>query len=207
MSAPQSTGAEERLNNEDNPAAEDKSIESGEGATNSSSSGAESGSAPPSTPVKEAAAPPLTPSQPAPFVYDPNKITLKFIFANRDGIHVIVDFKPTDTIGVVKGALLSMWPDELPDCSGGDKIRLVCMGKGMLSPDTKSISSLDVPVFKTHATPVNVAVKPEYIDTPGKHSSPKKSSPRVPGGGGHNPDRAGTGGADAGSSGCSCVIS
>ncbi len=45
------------------------------------------------------------------FHYDPNKITLKFIFANRDGLHVILECNPTDTIGEVKGALLSMWPE------------------------------------------------------------------------------------------------
>uniref|UniRef100_A0A6U6KZG2 UBL3-like ubiquitin domain-containing protein n=1 Tax=Odontella aurita TaxID=265563 RepID=A0A6U6KZG2_9STRA len=48
---------------------------------------------------------------PPPFVDDPSKITLRFIFANRDGLSVTVDLKPTDTVGEVKGALLSMWPD------------------------------------------------------------------------------------------------
>mmetsp|Transcript_4890 Transcript_4890/g.11161 ORF Transcript_4890/g.11161 Transcript_4890/m.11161 type:complete len:201 (+) Transcript_4890:242-844(+) len=199
MSTPQSIDTEERPNNED------KSIENGDGATNTSSSGAESPTNTPSSPIKEAAAPP-THSQPVPFVYDPNKITLKFIFANRDGVYVIVDFKPSDTVGEVKGALLSMWPDDLPACSGGDKIRLICMGKGMLSPDTKTLQTFDVPVFKTHATPVNVAVRPENIDLCGKKGSPKKNHPGASGGGGINADRAGAGGSAPGSSGCSCVI-
>mmetsp|Transcript_12120 Transcript_12120/g.17551 ORF Transcript_12120/g.17551 Transcript_12120/m.17551 type:complete len:268 (+) Transcript_12120:55-858(+) len=48
---------------------------------------------------------------PPPFVNDPDKITFKFIFANRDGVNVILDCKPGDTVGETKGALLSMWPD------------------------------------------------------------------------------------------------
>ena len=51
------------------------------------------------------------------FHYDPDKLTLKFIFANRDGLTVILDCKPTDTIGEVKGALLSIWPEGTTLCS------------------------------------------------------------------------------------------
>ena len=67
-----------------------------------------------STPAEEEVAKEETPkksSQPGPYVYDPNKITLKFIFANRDGVKVILECKPEDTVGEVKGALLSMWPE------------------------------------------------------------------------------------------------
>jgi hypothetical protein len=46
-----------------------------------------------------------------PYKYDPNKITLRFLFANRDGLTVTVQCNPTDTIGEVKGALLSVWPE------------------------------------------------------------------------------------------------
>ena len=46
-----------------------------------------------------------------PFVDDASKITLKFLFANHDGLGVIVDCKPTDTAGDAKALLLSMWPD------------------------------------------------------------------------------------------------
>lgn len=45
-----------------------------------------------------------------PYKYDPNKVTLRFIFANRDGISVTLDCQPADTVGEVKGALLSVWP-------------------------------------------------------------------------------------------------
>ena len=56
-------------------------------------------------------------STPPPFVDDPNKISLRFIFANRDGLSVSADCKPADTIREVKGALLSMWPEgKLESC-------------------------------------------------------------------------------------------
>lgn len=203
MSAPQSNAAEE---NPADPPAEDNEIKNGDAATSATSSVGETPSAP-ATPTKEVVTPPpATPSQPAQFVYDPNKITLKFIFANRDGVSVILECNPTDSIGEIKGALLSLWPEELPECSGGDKIRFICMGKGMLSPDTKTLLGADVPVFKTHPTPVNVAVKPENLDVGHKKGSPKKSNPRTAGGGGNNADGAGTGAPEPGSSGCSCVI-
>ena len=42
----------------------------------------------------------------------------------------------------------------------GDQLRLICMGKGVLGPDIKTISECGVPIFQTHATPVNVSVRP-----------------------------------------------
>lgn len=147
----------------------------------------------------------LLPSQTKTFVHDPNKITLKFIFANRDGLHVILDCTPADTVGEVKGALLSLWPDDIPECSDGDRVRLICMGKGILMPDSKSLKSLGIPVFKTHATPVNVAVRPETtevkVKSPSKKNSVASSSSR---GGGSNPVMAAEG--SEVSSGCSCLI-
>lgn len=111
----------------------------------------------------------VTPEQPAmpkkvPISDHPDAITLKFIFANRDGLYVMVSCKVTDSVGEVKGVLMSMWPDDLSPCSEGDRLRLICMGKGILMPDTKSLAACEVPVFKTHATPINVSVRPlDYI--------------------------------------------
>jgi len=83
---------------------------------------------------------------------------------------------------------------------------MICMGKGMLSPDTKTLSAADVPVFKTHPTPVNVAVRPENIDLVGKKGSPTKVNSGVAGAGGSNANGTGARGAESVSSGCSCVI-
>lgn len=46
-----------------------------------------------------------------PYKYDPDKITLRFLFANRDGLTVTLECTPNDTVGEVKAALLSVWPD------------------------------------------------------------------------------------------------
>ncbi|KAL7426948.1 hypothetical protein ACHAXH_000513 [Discostella pseudostelligera] len=140
-------------------------------------------------------------------VYDPTKISLKFIFANRDGVNVILDCKPSSTVAEVKGALLSMWPKDMPQCSSGEKIRLICMGKGILSPDSKSLESAGVPVFKTHPTPINVAVRPENLDKhSGKKGATMKSYPGSPVGGENNVDGSRVGGPRPVSTGCSCVI-
>jgi hypothetical protein len=45
------------------------------------------------------------------YQYDPAKMALKFLFANHDGLSVTIECKPADTVGEVKGALLSTWPD------------------------------------------------------------------------------------------------
>jgi len=110
----------------------------------------------------------------ADFTYEPGKISIKFLFANRDGLHVRVQCDLTDTVATVKGSLLSLWPEELDSCSEGGRIRLVCMGKGILQPDNITLEEFDVPVFKTHPTPVNVSVKPiitDYGDLTRKNSS------------------------------------
>lgn len=122
------------------------------------------------------------------YTYDASKVTLRFIFANKDGLAVTMECTPNQTIGEIKGALMSVWPEgmlskctqiyseqiltlqhntlpystDLPKCSGGDRLRLVCMGKGMLMPDSRSLEDCQVPIFKTHPTPVNVSVKPDF---------------------------------------------
>ena len=45
-----------------------------------------------------------------PYKYDPDKITLRFLFANRDGLTVTIECNPSDTVGEVKAALISVWP-------------------------------------------------------------------------------------------------
>jgi len=135
-----------------------------------------------------------------PYNYDPKKVTLRFIFANRDGLAVTIECRPADTVGEVKGALLSVWPDELPNCSGGDRLRLVCMGKGILMPDGRSLEDCQVPVFKTHPTPINVAIKPENM--PLTAEKPRHANS------GHSPGNPNTAVTDGNSTsqGCACSI-
>lgn len=55
-----------------------------------------------------------------PYKYDPDKITLRFLFANRDGLTVTIECNPSDTVGEVKAALLSVWPS-------GEFLLLLCL--------------------------------------------------------------------------------
>jgi Ubiquitin-2 like Rad60 SUMO-like len=154
------------------------------------------------------------------YKYDPEKITLRFLFANRDGLAVNVECKPSDTVGEVKGALLSMWPEgkactihrsrvnvrdshNVKDSHnvfsynqivfdfscfsytdftvkaselGGDSLRLICMGKGFLMPDTRTLEECQVPVFKTHPTPINVSIKPQGADGSGDNNANNKKN-------------------------------
>lgn len=131
-----------------------------------------------------------------PYRFDPNKITVRFLFANRDGLSVTVVCKPNDTVGEVKGALISVWPEDLPDCTGGDSLRLVCMGKGLLMPDSRTLEDCQVPVFKTHPTPVNVSIKPDLKQMEGNQK-------------GKNGDKHGNDSVDGtaqSSQGCACII-
>lgn len=154
---------------------------------------------------EESSAPVVSPSKRSrpPYKYDPNKITLRFLFANRDGLTVTVECNPTDCIGEVKGALLSVWPEDLPSCSGGDRLRLICMGKGILMPDSRTLEDCEVPVFKTHPTPINVAVRPENM---GASSSKGASDKKIRLGGGTSSGSSGGSAGNQAGTGCGCTI-
>lgn len=95
---------------------------------------------------------------------DGEKIDVKFVFSNRDGLHVKTSLRLSDTVAEVKGILMSIWPtDALGDVpEDGGRIRMICMGKGMLVPDTRPLSDFDLPIFK-FPTPINISVKPFNI--------------------------------------------
>ncbi|KAG7366878.1 ubiquitin-2/rad60 SUMO-like protein [Nitzschia inconspicua] len=136
-----------------------------------------------------------------PYKYDPEKVTLRFLFANRDGLTVTVECKPGDTVGEVKGQLLSVWPKDLPDCSSSDQLRLICMGKGMLMPDSRTLEDCQVPVFKTHPTPINVSVRPNTTAVETTKSS-KGDGIRASSTPGNTTSRT----SDESGQGCGCVI-
>jgi len=208
QSPTEDTALAEMKSHEGNPADETTPTVIEDASTHASTDG-DDGPAPSESQVggKEISAAPVKtgPTRSTGFVYDPNKIILKFIFANRDGISVILDCKPSDVVGEVKGALLSLWPKEMPECSGEDRIRLICMGKGMLTPDSKTLDSFQIPIFKTHPTPVNVSVRPDNIEI--KKGSPKKNIAGSPSRTGGGSTGASTGReSNQASTGCSCII-
>lgn len=126
-----------------------------------------------------------------------DKIRFKFLFANRDGLHVEIECSPSDTVMTMKTMLISSWPkaiDETPPKP--ERIRLICMGKGILGPDNACIEQCDLPVFLTHPTPINVSVKPVL-------AADNKDSRRGLTGGAQN--SLSNGGESGGE--CCCVIS
>jgi len=78
------------------------------------------------------------------------------------------------------------------------------MGKGILTPDTRTLEDCQIPVFKTHPTPINVSVKPS---TNKHHESitdhfKKKSAVAASGAG----TEIAAVNANEASQGCGCVI-
>jgi hypothetical protein len=47
----------------------------------------------------------------APTENDSNAMKIKFIFANRDGIHVEIECSLSDTVGAITKDLQSKWPE------------------------------------------------------------------------------------------------
>lgn len=158
-----------------------------------------------------------------PYKFDPDKITLRFLFANRDGLTVTIECNPTDTIGELKGSLMSVWPEGLPNCMDGDQIRLICMGKGYLMPDSRTLGECEIPVFKTHPTPINVSVRPEVKTDEDENTASLLSKRRHSGGnratnaGGRGGDAANRGqqsndnsnnavNQEQASQGCTCIL-
>ena len=105
-----------------------------------------------------------------------NDLRLKFLFANQDGVHVVLRVAKTATVAQVKTRLLRSWPEstwplpsvcawctntnvllvDVPSAQDTHAVRLVCMGRGILQ-DAQKVGAA-VPVFATHPTPVNVSV-------------------------------------------------
>jgi len=126
-----------------------------------------------------------------------DSIRLKFIFANRDGVHVEIECLPSDTIETITKSLQSKWPEGIEDETPSlDRIRLICMGKGVLGPPTSTVEECEVPIFLTHPTPVNVSVKPIITNQ-------KKTLVDI----GEKPSVTRTGVNGSSSGNCCCIIS
>ncbi|RLN72443.1 hypothetical protein BBJ28_00010738 [Nothophytophthora sp. Chile5] len=86
-----------------------------------------------------------------------DELRLKFLFANQDGVHVVLAFPKTAAVAQVKAELMRSWPETVPPADDAKAVRLICMGRGMLQ-DAQTLVSAGVPAFETHPTPVNVSV-------------------------------------------------
>lgn len=85
----------------------------------------------------------------------------------------------------------------------------------MLMPDTRTLEDCQVPVFKTHPTPINVSVRPDTVDVgTSKGGTDAKSGRGSTSGGGGSGGGGGTsagrnspaGGSGAADQGCACII-
>jgi len=70
------------------------------------------------------------------------------------------------------------------------------MGKGLLMPDSRTLEDCQVPVFKTHPTPVNVSIKPNL-----KQMEANQKGKNGGDNGGNSAD-----GISQSSQGCACII-
>lgn len=75
------------------------------------------------------------------------------------------------------------------------------MGKGILMPDTRTLVDCQVPVFKTHPTPVNVSVRPETNASEAAKGGGDDKGRRAT-----SPGGASGGAGDQTNQGCACVI-
>ena len=138
---------------------------------------------------------------------DEGVIAIKFLFANRDDLQRTVTVLSSISILELKEKLLLQWPSDLPKLETCDRLRFICMGKGMLSPDNLPLEQFKLPKFTTHPTPVNVAIRPEAFTKvkvspkkKGKSISPQAEGP--PGGA----ESATNNIVDEGVSRCMCLI-
>mmetsp|Transcript_31374 Transcript_31374/g.106351 ORF Transcript_31374/g.106351 Transcript_31374/m.106351 type:complete len:109 (+) Transcript_31374:90-416(+) len=85
-------------------------------------------------------------------------ISIKFLFANRDGVVLEQDADMNALVSEVKEHLLAAWPKEAGNVHSEEQIRLVCMGKGIL-PNHKTLEACKVPIFANHPTPINISIR------------------------------------------------
>mmetsp|Transcript_21923 Transcript_21923/g.45670 ORF Transcript_21923/g.45670 Transcript_21923/m.45670 type:complete len:173 (-) Transcript_21923:42-560(-) len=111
----------------------------------------------------------------------PNEIELKFVFANRDGTFVSQIISLDKTVLDMKKCLKAKWPVEVGECPSFDRMRMICMGRGILNPDDAKLSSFDIPKFSTHSTPINCSVRPvNATPSVGKGRNPQPKSAPAP---------------------------
>lgn len=91
----------------------------------------------------------------------------------------------------------------MPLCEGSEDLRLICMGKGFLMPDTRTLEDCQIPVFKTHPTPINVSVKPKHEKV---HDARHKKGHDREGGSGNRASSNSAANAGEVGQGCACTV-
>lgn len=82
------------------------------------------------------------------------------------------------------------------------------MGKGVLMPDSRTLEDCQVPVFKTHPTPINVSVRPENIEIGVSKETNEGKGGRGGQSGSNGPSasRPPSGSSGEADQGCACII-
>ncbi|ETV75287.1 hypothetical protein H257_10471 [Aphanomyces astaci] len=106
-------------------------------------------------------------------------VTLKFLFANKEGVKITLASTRDKHVSDVKQQLLAVWPADLAKPESLTSIRLICMGLGVLQ-DTKTLVECKVPIFPGHPTPVNVSILPPKSETQALIASHDNASRIVP---------------------------
>ncbi len=109
-------------------------------------------------------------------------IPLKFIFANNDGLSLVLSFAPSSTLESVKQTVISNWPQPLEPAPTVERLRMICMGRGMLGPDEKGVGGLGIPRFDDYPTPINCSIRPAGTQASGstkKYALPSILQPRA----------------------------
>jgi hypothetical protein len=153
-------------------------------------------------------------------------ITLRFLFANFDGINKEITFSYGTKISEVKERLLANWPEKVTQTTAAG-MRLLTAGR--MLEDGKTLAESKVPKYPEHATPVNISflpkgrsytevsssttrpdVKPSSTTNNSSNNANRSNNASAGGGGGGNASSSGqrttTAGGGGPSSGGCCVV-
>lgn len=86
-------------------------------------------------------------------------VSLKFLFANFDGITVDLTFPYSTKVSTVKDALLQAWPERVTTTTTPSGMRLLTGGR--MLEDGKTLAECRLPKYDAHPTPVNVSILPK----------------------------------------------
>jgi len=87
-----------------------------------------------------------------------DEVSLKFLFANHDGVSVTLTVADSMVVSELKETLLKNWPEEkVQKPANPAGIRLLTMGR--MLEDARTLAEMKIPKYE-HPTPINVSLLP-----------------------------------------------